>query len=35
MGLHDEQEVHTLVALSCVRGGNTTMPKAEAIHELR
>lgn len=35
MSMHDEDEVVTLVPLSCVRGGNTTMHKNDAIRELR
>lgn len=35
MGLWDEDEVCTLVPLSCVRGGNTTLQRTDAIVELR
>lgn len=35
MGMWDEDEVVTNVPLSCVRGGPTTLPRTEAISELR
>ena len=35
MGLWDEDEVCTLVPLSCVRGGNTSLQRTDAIAELR
>lgn len=35
VGILDEEEVSTLVPLSCVRGGSTSLPKKEAVRELR
>ncbi|CAM9509032.1 unnamed protein product, partial [Ectocarpus sp. 12 AP-2014] len=35
IGLWDLDEVVTVIPLSCVRGGPTTLPRNEAISELR